>query len=206
MSELTNLADRPQLGTAFGSSLEGDRIWKQLYENNPTAVWAHGNGGLEIQRFLLKLPKFAMPNTQINLLGNSDFESSLSNDWNLTNSSIVTSQFRSGNQALMLNSAVDQNATNTLNGLLPNTTYTYMAWVKTAAINRDVCIGVYDFTNDSSLGGLSHNCTYNPSKYTLVSTRFTTDAKHTSAIVYADFWGSTAGTAYVDDAMVFATK
>ncbi len=206
MSELTNLADRPQLGAAFGSSLEGDRIWTELYANNPTAIWAHGNGGLEIQRFLLKLPGFAMPNTQINLLGNSDFENSLGSDWNLTNSSIVTSQFRSGSQALMLNSAVDQNATNTLNGLLPNTTYTYLAWVKTAAVNRYVCIGVYDFTNDPLLGGLSHNCTYNPSQYTLVSTRFTTDAKHTSAIVYADFGGSTVGTAYVDDAMVFATQ
>ena len=31
------------------------------------------------------------------------------------------------------------------------------------------------------------------------------DANHTSAIVYANFSGSTAGTAYVDDAMVFAT-
>ena len=106
----------------------------------------------------------------------------------------------------MLNSAVDQNATNTLSDLLPNTTYTYMAWVKTAASNRYVCIGVYDFTSDSLLGGLSHNCTNNPSKYTLVSTRFTTDAKHTSAIVYADFVGSTAGAAYVDDAMVFVTQ
>jgi Subtilase family len=205
MSELTSVADRPLLGTAFGSSLEGDRIWTELYANNPGAIWIHGNGGLEIQRFLLKLPKFAMPNTQINLLQNSDFESTIG-AWNLTNSSIATSQFRNGSQALMLNSAVDQNATNTLSNLLPNTTYTYMAWVKTDAINRYVCIGVYDFTNDSLLGGLSHNCTYNPSKYTLVSTRFTTDAIHTSAIVYADFAGTTAGTAYVDDAMVFATQ
>jgi subtilisin family serine protease len=206
MSELSNVADRPQLGTAFGGSLEGDRIWKELYANNPTAIWAHGNGGLEIQRFLLKLPKFAMPNTQINLLRNGNFEDSLNSDWNLTNSSIVSSEFKSGSRALMINSAVDQNATSTLSGLLPNTTYTYMAWVKTAATNRYVCIGVYDFTNDSLLGGLSHNCTYNPSKYTLVSTRFTTDAKHTNAIVYADFERSTAGNAYVDDAMVFATR
>jgi subtilisin family serine protease len=206
MSELTNVADRPQLGTAFSSSLEGDRIWAALYANNPTAVWAHGNGGLEIQRFLLKLPKFAMPKNQINLLRNGDFENILGSDWNLTNSNIVSSQFRSGSQALMINSAIDQNATNTLSGLLPNTTYTYTAWVKTAATNRYVCIGVYDFTNDSLLGGLSHNCTYSPSKYTLVSTRFTTDAKHTSAIVYADFAGETAGITYVDDAMVFATQ
>ncbi len=205
MSELANVADRPQLGAAFGSSLEGDRIWAEWYANNPTAVWAHGNGGLEIQRFLLKLPKFAMPNTQINLLPNSDFESTIS-AWNLTNSSIVTSQFRSGSRALLLNSASDQNATNTLTGLLPNTTYTYLAWVKTAATNRYVCVGAYDFTNDSVLGGLSHNCIYSPSNYTLVSTRFTTDATHTSAIVYADFAGTTAGTAYVDDAMVFATQ
>jgi Subtilase family len=205
MSELTNITDRPQLGTAFGSSLEGDRIWAEWYANNPTAVWVHGNGGLEIQRFLLKLPKFVMPTSQINLLRNSDFESTV-NAWNLTNSSIVTSQFRSGSHALLLNSASDQNATNTLTGLLPNTTYTYLAWVKTAATNRYVCVGVYDFTNDSVLGGLSHQCIYNPSNYTLVSTRFTTDATHTSAIVYADFAEATAGTAYVDDAMVFATQ
>jgi subtilisin family serine protease len=205
MSELTTIADRPQLGTAFGSSLEGDRIWAKLYANNPGAIWIHGNGGLEIQRFLLKLPKFAMPKSQINLLGNNDFESTISN-WNLQNSSIVTSQFRGGSHALQLNSAVNQNATNTLSGLLPNTTYTYLAWVKTAALDRYICIGAYDFTSDTALAGLSHNCVYAPNNYTLVSTRFTTDATHSSAIVYADFAGTTAGTAYIDDAMVFATQ
>jgi Subtilase family len=205
MSELTSVTDRPQLGTAFGSSLEGDRIWAELYAKNPTANWAHGNGGLEIQRFLLKLPKFAMPKSQINLLANGDFESTIGN-WNLTNSSIVTSQFRGGSRALMLNSAVDQNATSTLSGLLPNTTYTYTAWVKTTATNRYICVGAYDFTNDSFLAGLSHNCVYAPNNYSLVSTRFTTDATHTSASVYADFAGTTAGTAYIDDAMVFATQ
>jgi Subtilase family len=205
MSELPDVTDRPQLGTAFGSSLEGDRIWAKLYANNPTAVWLHGNGGLEIQRFLLKLPKFVIPKSQINLLDNSDFESTISH-WNLTNSSIVTSQFRGGNHALQLDSAVDQNSTSTLSGLLPNTTYTYLAWVKTAAPNRNVCIGVYDFTDDPTLAGLSHGCSNTSSNYTLVSTRFTTDATHTSAIVYADFVGTTAGTAYLDDAMVFATQ
>jgi Subtilase family len=206
MSELANVADRPQLGAVFSSSLENDRIWTELYANKPGAVWTHGKGGLEIQRFLLKLPKFVMPNNPINLLRNSDFESTPSSDWNLTNSSIVTAQFRSGSHALQLNSASDQNATNTLTGLLPNTTYTFLAWVKTAALDRSVCVGVYNFTVDSKLGVLSHGCARSPSNYTLVSSRFTTDATHTSAIVYADFGGTTPGTAYVDDAMVFATQ
>lgn len=204
MSELANVADRSQLGAAFGSSLESDRIWAELYANNPTAVWTHGNGGLEIQRFLLKLPKFVMPSNQINLLRNGDFENILSLDWNLTNSSIVTSQFKNGSHALQLNSALNQNATSTLTGLLPNTTYTYLAWVKTAAASRYVCIGANDFTNDAA--SFAHGCVYTPTDYTLVSTRFTTDANHSSATVYADFWGTTAGTAYVDDAMVFVTR
>jgi thermitase len=206
MSELANVADRPQLGAAFGSSLESDRIWAKLYANNPNTVWIHGNGGLEIQRFLLKLPKFVMPNTQINLLRNSDFESTLSSNWNLTNSSIVATDFKSGTHALMLNSATDQSATSTLTGLLPNTTYTYLAWVKTSTPNRHISIGAYSFTNDPVLDSLSHGALYSPNNYTLISTRFTTDATHTSAIVYADFSGTTAGTAYVDDAMVFATQ
>jgi thermitase len=204
MSELPNVADRSQLGTAFNNSLEVDRIWAGVYANISNPIWMHGNGTLEIQRFLLKLPKFALPSNQVDLLQNSGFETKTS--WNLQNSSIVTSEAKSGTHALLLNSAEDQNATNTLTGLLPNTTYTYLAWVKTAAADRYVCIGAYDFTNDSMLGDLSHNCIYSPSNYTLVSTRFTTDATHTSAIVYADFWGTTAGTAYVDDAMVFATQ
>ncbi len=203
MSELTNVADRPQLGAAFSSSLESDRIWAELYANNPGAVWAHGNGSLEIQRFLLKLPKFVMPSNQINLLRNSDFENILSTDWNLTDSSIVTSQFKNGSHALQLNSTLKQNATNTLTGLLPNTTYTYLAWVKTAAASRYVCIGANHFTNDAYF---AHDCVYTPTNYTLVSTRFTTDATHSSATVYADFSGTTTGTAYVDDAMVFVTR
>jgi Subtilase family len=206
MSELPSVADRPLLGAAFSDSLEADRIWTELYADNPTATWMHGNGALEIQRFMLKLPKFEIPSNQINLLTNPGFESINNGEWNLQNSSIVKSQFRSGSQALMINSAVDQNATNTLTKLLPNTTYTYLAWVKTATADRNVCIGVYDFTNDPVLGRLSYNCIYAPSNYTLVSTRFTTDASHTSAVVYADFWEETAGEAYIDDAMVFATQ
>ncbi len=206
MSELANVADRPQLGAAFGSSLETDRIWTELYANQTSPIWGHGKGGLEIQRFILKLPKFAIPNTQINLLGNPGFETIPSSAWNLTNSSIISSDARSGSRALMLNSATDQNATSTLTGLLPNTTYTYLAWVKTSTPNRYVSIGAYNFTSDLVMGALSHSALYSPSTYTLVSTRFTTDATHTSAIVYADFWGTTAGTAYVDDAMVFATQ
>jgi thermitase len=204
MSELPNVADRPQLGAAFGGSLESDRIWTELYANQINPIWGHGNGGLEIQRFLLKLPKFVL-NNQINLLANPGFETEINNAWNLTNSSIVTSDFKSGTHALMLNSANDQNATSTLTGLLPNTTYTYLAWVKTSTPNRYVSIGAYNFTDDPVVGALSHSAVYNPSNYTLVSTRFTTDATHTSASVYADFWGTTAGTAYVDDAIVFAT-
>jgi hypothetical protein len=206
MSELANVADRPQVGTAFSDSLEIDRIWAEFYETNPTAPWVYGNGALEIQRFMLKLPKFVTHSSQINLLTNPGFENINNGEWNLQNSSIVTTQFRSGTRALLLNSAVDQNATNTLTGLLPNTTYTYLAWVKTAATNRDVCIGVYDFTGDAVLNDLSQNCTNAPSNYTLISTRFTTDATHTSAIVYADFAGTTTGTAYVDDAMVFVAQ
>jgi Subtilase family len=206
MSEMAYVADRPELGTAFTNSLESDRIWAELYANNPTVAWLHGNGALEIQRFLFKLPKFTIPNNQLNLLQNPGFETTNNTDWNLQNSSIVASQSRSGTGALLLNSAVNQNATSTLTGLLPNTTYTYLAWVKTATANRFVCIGANGFTSDTVLDRLSHACTYTPTNYTLVSTRFTTDATHTSAFVYADFWGTTAGTAYVDDAMVFATQ
>jgi hypothetical protein len=78
--------------------------------------------------------------------------------------------------------------------------------VKISALERYVCIGAYGFSNDSAQSVLSHDCTYAPSNYTLVSTRFTTDATHTNATVYADFGGTTAGTAFVDDAMVFPTQ
>lgn len=205
MSELGNVADRPKLGDAFNLSLESDRIWTKFYAAQTNPIWMYGNGTLEVERFLLKLPGFSTPSSQTNLLGNPGFESGSAGNWLLTNSSIVASQARTGTRALQLNSTADQNATVTLTGLLPNKTYTYFAWVKTAAVNRYVCIGASSFTNDSAVDNLSHDCVYNPNSYTLISTRFTTDASHTSAIVYADFWGTTPGTAYVDDAVVFAS-
>ena len=179
MSELADVADRPQLGAAFGGSLEYDRIWQKYYANNSTAVWTHGKGGLEVERFLLKLPKLTMPKSQINLLQNGDFESTTLNNWNLVNSSIVTSQFRSGTQALKINSSSGQSASINLTGLLPNTTYSYMAWVKTTGLDQWVCVSAYDFTNDKPLESLSHGCANTPTNYTLVSTRFTTGANHT---------------------------
>ncbi len=66
MSELPDVTDRPQLGLAFSSSLETERIRAEFYAINPTAPWVYGNGVLEIQRFLLKLPKFTIPSNPIN--------------------------------------------------------------------------------------------------------------------------------------------
>ncbi len=204
MSELTNVADRPKLGEAFNLSLEADRLWTKYYQSQPTNPWVYGNGALEVERFLLKLPSFSTPSKQTNLLGNTGFESDNAADWLLTDSKVVTSQARNGIYSLQLDSTANQNATKTLTGLLPNKTYTFFAWVRTDAVDRYVCIGAYDFTNDSALNNLSHNCVYNSKNYSLISTRFTTDASHTTAIVYADFWGTTAGTAFIDDAVVTA--
>ena len=204
MSELSNTVDRPKLGEFFNLSLESDRLWAKYYQAQPTNPWVYGSGTLEVERFLLRLPGFSTPSSQTNLLANPGFESGSATNWLLTDSSVVASQARNGSYALELKSTANQVSTRTLTGLLPNKTYSYFAWVKTSAVNRNVCIGAYGFTNDFTLDMLSHNCAYNPSSYTLISTRFTTDANHTTAIMYANFWGNTAGTAYVDDAVVFA--
>jgi hypothetical protein len=205
MSELSNTVDQPKLGEFFNSSLESDRIWSKFYQTQTNPIWAYGNGILEVERFLLKLPTFSVPSTQPNLLDDLGFERTDLSNWALTDSSIVNAQARTGTYALELNSTAKQAALRILTGLLPNKTYTYFAWVKTAAMNRNVCMGAYGFTNNSALDNLSRNCVYNPTNYTLVSTRFTTDSNHTTATVYADFGGTTEDTAYVDDAVVFAS-
>jgi thermitase len=205
MSELSNVADRSKLGNVFDTSLEADRIWNKFYSATPTAPWQYGNGALEIERLILKLPNYSLPSTQSNLLSNPGFENASLENWKLTDSSVVTGQARTGSKALQLNSSTAQSANIQLTNLLPNKTYTYFAWVKTATPNRDVCIAAYAFTNDSVLDNLSGACTNSPQNYTLISTRFTTDASHSSVVLNASFVGLTSGTAYVDDAVIFAS-
>ncbi len=210
-SELPDQANRSKLGQVFEGSLESTRIFKKFYNSQPDQRWLYGNGALDVQRFILSLPGWSMPETvsQTNLLSNPGFEAGPTDtNWVLQDAAIVQTQARTGIYSLAFLPTLKQYTTNGVSGLKPNTTYTFIAYFKTSSPDDLFCMTVNSFTANPVVEGYAVSCK-NAQTYTLMSIRFKTDDTHTDIIVFAHINGSpstgTVGAAYLDDTMVIET-
>jgi thermitase len=212
-SELPNQAGQLKLGSVFQRSLESSRIWERYFKPiTPAPDWTHSKGVLDVQRMILNLPGWNMPLSisQGNLASNPGFETGDLSDWLVKDAQIVQTNTKTGLYALKFLPTTLQFAEGKLSGLKPNTTYTLIAWVKSVAPNANVCIVAYDFTFTPIVEVSSYQCSKSQD-YQSVSTRFTTDATHTTATFNANYGSRdepqtvVLTETYIDDFMVIET-
>ncbi len=208
MGELPNAADRSKLGQLMLSNLDKGHVWDNVYAANPNQTWYHGDGVLDVERFLYNLPSWTLPTTAANLLPNPSFENGLSN-WVLEGAnSAVTGQAVVGQYALRLvpNSVTGANITagQQITGLLPNTSYSATARVKTENSNDWLCFGVWNYDPQTNAKPVL-DCR-NTQTYSLVTIRFTTGPASTTAWVALGKWSAGNGAAFADDLKVYKSS
>lgn len=133
-------------------------------------------------------------NTQAtNLVQNPGFETGTGTNWALWNYSVVSGNANSGTYSGRLSSGAGS-FSQTITGLLPNTTYTLKGWCKIQS-GDVVYLGVKNY------GGTETSQQFTSTSYAEKTVTFTTGANNTTAEIYY-FKGSGTGTSYCDDASV----
>jgi len=133
------------------------------------------------------------PTDAYELVHNRGFESGGLSPWSVTgNSVIVNHDQRSGQYAGQVNGASGNGGIRqTIDNLLPNTTYSFGGWGKVANTGESMGIGVTDY------GGAQIAYSVTSTDYANVSFTFTTGATNTSARIFV--WKGTGGFGYIDD-------